>query len=111
MRRIGSSISARSTAATPSGISASRPQQCNLAVVRTEQLKYVHFGGGLPPLLFDLDEDPGELHELAGDPAYLSLRLEMAERLLAWRAEHLDQSLALSQLTERGVSGHVAPLP
>ncbi|MBU2192683.1 MAG: sulfatase-like hydrolase/transferase, partial [Alphaproteobacteria bacterium] len=86
-------------------------RQCNLSVVRTERHKYVHFGGGLPPLLFDLAEDPAELHDLAGDAAYLSLRLAMAERLLDWRARHLDQSLALSQLTERGVSGHVAPLP
>ena len=86
-------------------------RQCNLSVVRTERHKYVHFGGGLPPLLFDLAEDPAELHDLAGDPACLSLRLAMAERLLDWRARHLDQSLALSQLTERGVSGHVAALP
>jgi hypothetical protein len=28
----------------------------------------------------------------------------MAENLLAWRAEHLDQTLALSELTAAGVS-------
>ena len=33
-----------------------KPQQCNLAVIRTEKFKYVHFGGGLPPLLYDLDD-------------------------------------------------------
>jgi hypothetical protein len=27
----------------------------------------------------------------------------MAERLLAWRAEHLDQTLALKELTPDGV--------
>ena len=37
-----------------------KPQQCNLAVIRSEKVKYVHFGGGLPPLLFDLEDDPGE---------------------------------------------------
>ncbi|TPN78651.1 alkaline phosphatase family protein [Mesorhizobium sp. CU2] len=84
------------------------PRQCNLAVIRTEKFKYVHFGGGLPPLLFDLRKDPGELSNVANDPAYLSKRLEFAERLLAWRAEHLDQSLALAELTEDGVVGHVA---
>ena len=77
-------------------------QQCNLAVVRTEQWKYVHFGGGLPPVLFDLTSDPGETLNVAADPAYAATRLEMAERLLAWRAEHLDQSLALAELTEGG---------
>jgi arylsulfatase A-like enzyme len=87
-----------------------KPQQCNLAVVRGDRWKYVHFGGGLPPLLFDMDSDPGELINLADDPAFLPVRLEYAERLLAWRAEHLDQSLALSALTDRGVVGCPAAL-
>jgi arylsulfatase A-like enzyme len=87
------------------------PQQCNLAVIRSDSWKYVHFGGGLPPLLYDLRNDPGELRNLADDPSALSVRLEFAERLLAWRAEHLDQSLALSALTERGVVGTPAELP
>ena len=82
-----------------------RPQQCNLSVVRTDAYKYVHFGGGLPPVLFDLRNDPDELHNRAQDTAFKEIRLEMAERLLAWRAEHLDQSLALSELTEAGVKG------
>ncbi len=86
-------------------------RQCNLAVIRTEKFKYVHFGGGLPPLLYDLEKDPCELNDVAGDPAYLSVRLEFAERLLAWRAEHLDQSLALAELTDDGVAGKVATLP
>ncbi len=82
-------------------------QQLNLAVVRTDRYKYVHFGG-LPPVLFDLGEDPGETRNLADDHRYAGVRLEMAERLLGWRARHLDQSLALSALTDEGVVGHVA---
>ncbi|MBX3597477.1 MAG: alkaline phosphatase family protein [Rhizobiaceae bacterium] len=85
-----------------------KPQQCNLAVVRTATHKYVHFNGGLPPLLFDLVNDPGELENRAHDPAYAGVRIEMAERLLAWRAEHLDQTLALSELTANGVAGTFA---
>jgi arylsulfatase A-like enzyme len=77
------------------------PQKCNLAVIRSETHKYVHFGG-LPPLLFDLADDPGELVNRADDRAYRGVRLEYAERLLAWRAAHLDQSLALTALTEEG---------
>ena len=34
-------------------------RQCNLAVIRTEKFKYVHFGGGLPPVLFDLAQRSG----------------------------------------------------
>jgi len=83
-------------------------RQCNLAVIRTKKFKYVHFGGGLPPLLFNVEADPGELTNLATSPAHLSTRLQFAERLLAWRAEHLDQSLALAELTENGVVGHVS---
>ena len=79
-----------------------RPQQCNLAVIRSEKFKYVHFGGGLPPLLFDLDDDPAELRNRAADAAYRGTRLEFAERLLDWRAEHLDQTLALTELAEDG---------
>jgi arylsulfatase A-like enzyme len=87
------------------------PRQCNLAVIRTMDFKYVHFGGGLPPLLFDLSKDPDELDNVAGDPAYLPIRLEFAEKMLAWRAAHLDQSLALAELTESGVAGHIAGRP
>lgn len=86
-------------------------RQCNLAVIRSDRFKYVHFAGGLPPLLYDLVDDPGELKNLADDPAHMSVRLDHAERLLAWRAEHLDQSLALSELTENGVVGAVARHP
>ncbi len=74
----------------------------NLAVVRTAKWKYVHFAA-LPPLLFDLEADPDNLHNLAPDPAHAAARAEMAERLLSWRARHLDQTLALKELTPRGV--------
>lgn len=74
----------------------------NLAVVRTAKWKYVHFAA-LPPLLFDLETDPDNLHNLAEEPAHLAVRLEMAERLLSWRARHLDQTLALKELTPEGV--------
>lgn len=73
----------------------------NLAVVRGERFKYVHFAG-LPPLLFDLHDDPGELQDLAGDPAWRDVRLEMAEKLLSWRGRHLDRSLTGIELTTDG---------
>lgn len=85
-----------------------RSNQLNLAVVRTDRHKYVHFGGGLPPVLFDLADDPAETRNRVDDPAYARVRLEMAERLLTWRARHLDQSVALSALTDRGVVGPLA---
>ncbi|MET0748925.1 MAG: alkaline phosphatase family protein [Rhizobium sp.] len=78
-----------------------RPNSCNLSVIRDAAFKYVHFAG-LPPLLFDLAADPSELDNLAGDPAYLAVRLAYAERLLSLRARHLDQTLAYTELTDSG---------
>jgi arylsulfatase A-like enzyme len=75
----------------------------NMAAIRTERWKYVHFAA-LPPLLFDLDADPDCLHNLAADPSHAAVRAEMAERLLNWRARHLDQTLALTELTPNGVA-------
>ena len=54
------------------------------------------------PLLFDLGKDPGELRNVADDPAYLGTRLAYAEKLLSLRARHLDQTLAYTELTENG---------
>lgn len=79
-----------------------RSTQLNLAVIRTRRWKYVHFAA-LPPLLFDLAADPHCLHNVADDPDFAAARIEMAERLLSWRAEHLDQTLALTELTPQGV--------
>jgi arylsulfatase A-like enzyme len=74
----------------------------NMSAIRTDKWKYVHFAD-LPPLLFDLEADPDNLENLAGRPEYATVQLEMAEKLLTWRARHLDQTLALKELTPQGV--------
>lgn len=74
---------------------------CSLAVLRGERWKYVHFAG-LPPLLFDLQEDPDELVNRADDPGCVRVRVDMAERLLAWRSRHLDRRLTGLSLTPGG---------
>jgi arylsulfatase A-like enzyme len=78
-----------------------RSSECNLAVLRDEQFKFVHFTA-LPPLLFDLRNDPMELNNIAADPAHASTRLAYAEKLLSLRARHLDQTLAYTELTQGG---------
>jgi len=79
-------------------------QLCNLCVIRDEKFKYVHFAA-MPPLLFNLIDDPDESVNVAEREEYQSVRLYYAEKLLRWRAEHLDQSLALSAVGEGGLSG------
>lgn len=75
---------------------------CALAVIRDQRFKYVHFTG-LKPLLFDLERDPGELADVADDPAYAGARIAYAERMLAWRARHLDRTLTGIELHPNGM--------
>ncbi len=39
-------------------------------MVRTARHKLVHYADGCPSQLFDLEHDPRELHDVAGDPAH-----------------------------------------
>jgi hypothetical protein len=57
---------------------------------------------GLPPLLFDLQEDPSELTNRAEDPGCLAVRQELAEKLLAWRSRQQDRRLTGLSLTPGG---------
>lgn len=77
-------------------------QACNLSVSRSAEYKYVHCAG-LPPLLFNLQEDPEECNNIVDEPEALSIRQAFAEELLAWRAQHLDQSTAMSRVSSEGV--------
>lgn len=75
--------------------------QCTMNIVRDERFKYVHFTK-LPPLLFDLQADPGEFTNLAGDSRYVSVMLEYAQKLLSWRMNHDEQVLTHISLTHDG---------
>jgi arylsulfatase A-like enzyme len=81
--------------------------QCALAVIRGARYKYVHFAA-LPPLFFDLQEDPDELHDRARDSAYQPLVLAHAQKLLSWRMAHEDRTLSHFHL---GPGGLVCRLP
>jgi arylsulfatase A-like enzyme len=76
--------------------------QCSLAVLRGHRYKYVHFAAQ-PPLLFDLEQDPGELINRAEDPAYRDIRLDCASRMLSWRMAHAERVLANHFVTGKGV--------
>ena len=56
-------------------------EQCCLNVVRGERWKYVQFATDpdvMPPLLFDLDADPDQTQDLAGDPGHDGVRADHA---------------------------------
>ena len=62
--------------------------QANAAILREHKWKYVHFNGGLPPLLFDVETDPGETTNLAGDPHYEGEMLRLSRKMLDHRMTH-----------------------
>lgn len=77
--------------------------EANLAILRERRFKYVHFNGGLPPLLFDLEADPLELHDLAPDPAAAPELMRLARRMLDHRMSHAHHAESLMKLTAAGV--------
>lgn len=77
--------------------------EANLAILRTDRFKLVYFNGGLPPLLFQLDDDPGELVNVAGDPAYSQTLQSLMALMLDHRMSYADQTLSRSALTPDGV--------
>ena len=82
---------------------------CTLSVMRSAETKYVGFAADpavLPPLLFDVAEDPSCLVDRSGDPSYALRRAEAAEELGRWRQRHDDATLANHLLTAEGVVVH-----
>lgn len=66
--------------------------ECALAVIRDTKYKYVHFDA-LPPLFFDLEADPQQFDNRAGDPAYTARVLEYAQKMLSWRMRNAERTL------------------
>jgi arylsulfatase A-like enzyme len=70
------------------------PDQHLLWIVRDAQYKYVHFAdANMPPLLFDLQHDPGEFTNLADHPDHQPAVLRYCQKLLRWRMRHEDQRM------------------
>jgi arylsulfatase A-like enzyme len=74
---------------------------CSLAVSRGTTHKYVQFATSadiFPPLLFDLREDPDQIHNLCSEPGgrWKNAAWECTQELLQWRM----------RTSERTLSGH-----
>ncbi len=78
-------------------------EACSFNVIRDEHYKYVHFAA-LPPLFFDLKNDPDELHNLADDPAFTGLLLTYAQKMLSWRMVNDERTLTYMLVGPNGVT-------
>ena len=79
-----------------------KPDQCAFNVIRGKRYKYIHFTA-LPPLFFDLENDPHELHNLANQFEHRDLVLEYAQKMLSWRMNHDERVLANMRLATNGL--------
>jgi arylsulfatase A-like enzyme len=80
----------------------------SLAVIQDREFKYVHFAA-LPPLLFDLEEDPGQFVNRADDPAYAGIVRDYAQKMLSWRLTHADRTLTHFRATPAGLERRPYP--
>ena len=77
------------------------PEECNLSVIRTQKWKYVHFPT-LPPLLFNLKDDPQEVKNLANVKKFQNVKNKLLSQLLSHRMLHLERQLSNIKLTNKG---------
>ncbi len=60
-----------------------QPGQCRLFMVFDGRWKYLH-APGFRPMLFDLQSDPEEFHDLGASPAHAADRARLKDALLEW---------------------------
>ncbi len=78
--------------------------RCALAVRQSEDYAYVHFNG-LPPLCYDLRQDPRQLDNIAGDHRRAGDVLAQAQAMLTWRMDMAERRLTGCKLTPAGPVG------
>jgi arylsulfatase A-like enzyme len=84
------------------------PHRRRAWMIRDERFKYVHFLD-LPPMLFDLENDPAELCNLARDGAHQDVVARKRLELLEWRMAHEDPSRAEWWYRRKGPAGVEVP--
>ena len=82
-----------------------KSSECNLLVHRDAEFKYVHFAA-LPPLLFDVKNDPDETRNLAEDPDYQGVVLDCVQELLSWRMRYEYGELVNLSASDNGLVGN-----
>ena len=77
-------------------------------MIRTKKWKYVHFPS-LPPLLFDILDDPYETNNLANKKNYLEIQNNLLSNLLSHRMIHQERQLSNSMLSKNGMKINSGP--
>ena len=76
--------------------------RCRMTMVRSERWKYLAYDG-FRAQLFDLQNDPQELHDLGADPAYASVREEHQGYLFEWlRGLKRRTTISHAEIERRG---------
>ena len=78
--------------------------RCALAVLQSRHYAYVHFNG-LPPLCYDLRQDPDQLDNIANDRPRAGEVLAQAQATLTWRMDMAERRLTGCKLTPTGPVG------
>ena len=73
-----------------------------MTVRRGRRWKYVRFNG-LPPLLFDMESDPGEFDNLAARPEFAARCAECAGEMMDWRMIHSTREYADMRVSPAGM--------
>ena len=78
-------------------------EQCNYAMLRSDTFRYVHFNGGIAPMLHSLGDDGSDVDNHAGNPAYAHELYRMAASMLDHRMRFANRTLSSCKLTESGL--------
>ena len=84
------------------------PEECNFIGIRNSKWKYIHFPS-FPPLLFDLENDPYEMKNLANNKKYIKIINDLLSQLISHRILHQDRQLSSLHISKDGVSSNYGP--
>lgn len=74
----------------------------NLSVLRKDDLRFVQFAGGLPPILMDVSNGK-EDRNLTKNPAHVQTMLDLMQELLCHRMVNTDGTFSRTLITSDGV--------
>lgn len=76
--------------------------EANLAVLRSETHRLVHFAGPLPQVVFDMTA-AGERRDIAALPSTEALCLDLSQKMLRHRMTHPESTFANTMVVDGGV--------